>query len=168
VPPELHYPDVATPVGWPYFRQGLQIRLVPPGRNLDDAETMIVISPLVPRQDGLPPPDKLIEAAIFAEARQRFEVVSQKGPAAVASQAGLEGVSYEVLGYVRPRFPREKRIYVMFADPICYYAVSYLATEPAFERDAAIFWKTARSMRPFRGHKLAPSGPSPLATIYSD
>ncbi len=168
MPPELHYPDLSTPVGWPYHRQGLQIRLVPPGRTLDDAETMIVVSPLVPRQENLPPPDKLVEAAIFTEARQRLEVVSQKGPTPVTSSAGLEGVSYEVLGYVRPRFPREKRIYVMYADTLCYYAVSYLATEPAYDQHAETFWTVAKSIRPFRGRRLAPTAQSPIASLYSD
>jgi hypothetical protein len=168
VPPDIHYPDVATPVGWPYYRQGLQIRVVPPGRTLDDANTMIVVSPLVPRQDTLPEPDKLVEAAIFTESRQRFEIVTQRGPTAIKAQSGLEGIYYEVLGYVRPRFPREKRIYVMYADPLCYYAVSYLSSETSFETHVETFWKMAKSVRAFRGHKLIPTGPSPLAIIYGD
>lgn len=168
MPPEIHYPDVATPPGWPYYRQGLQIRVVPPGMTLEDADAIIVISPLVPRQDNLPPPDKLVEAAIFTESRQRFEVVTQKGPTAVKSNGGLVGVSYEVHGYVRPTFPREKRIYVMYSDSLCYYAVSYLAAEVAYERHLDVFWKAAKSMRPFRGNRLAPTAMSPIASLYSD
>jgi hypothetical protein len=168
VPPELHYPDVTMPVGWPYFRQGLQIRLVPPGRTLDDTLNLIVVSPLVPRQDGLPPPEDLIEATIFAESRQRFEVIGQKGPTPARSRAGLDGVSYDVLGYVRPRSQRERRVYVVYADALCYYSLSSLATESAFDEHALAFWEAARSVRPFRGRRLAPTGPSPVALLYSD
>jgi hypothetical protein len=46
--------------------------------------------------------------------------------------------------------------------------VSYLAAEQAFERDVQAFWTAAHSMRPFRGQRLAPTAPSPLATLYSD
>lgn len=168
MPPELHYPDVVTPTGWSYFRQGWQVRVVPPGRSLDDAEAMIVVSPLAPRLPQLPEPDQVVENAIFAEARQRFEVVSQKGPTPQKSIGGLAGVSYEVVGYLRPRFPTEKRIYVCYADALCYYAISYLATEAAYDQHAEVFWKAAWSMRPFRGQHLKPTAPSPIATLYSD
>jgi hypothetical protein len=168
VPPEVHYPDLHPPAGWPYFRQELQIRLVPPGNTLDSADSTIVVSPLVPRQPTTPSPEELIEAALFAEERERFEIVTRKGPEKVKAASGLEGISFEVLGFVRPRSPNERRLYVMFADEICLYAVSYLAWERSFDRHLAAFWETARSLRPFRGTLLYPTGMSPLATLYSD
>src|SRR6266581_7086032 len=109
----IHYPDVTPPPGWTHFRLGLQVRLIPPGDTGDTALAAIVISPLVPRQPNVPPSEKLIEEAIFYEAREHFEVEDQKGPSSVKSASGLTGVSYEVVGYPRPAFPRERRVYVM-------------------------------------------------------
>ena len=168
MPPEVHYPDLVTPPGWLSGTQGLQVRLVPPRSTLDDADVAIIISPLVPRQPLLPPPSQIIEEAIFAESRQRFEVVSQKGPTPEKSTTGLVGVAYEVLGYPRPRWPREKRNYVMYADSLCYYGISYLAREEVWKQHVEAFWAAARSIRPFRGKIIAPSAPSPIATLYSD
>ena len=127
-----------------------------------------MISPLVPRQPLLPPPSQLIEEAIFAESRRRFEVVTQKGPTPEKSTTGLTGVAYEVVGYPRPRWPREKRIYVMYADSLCYYGVSYLAREERWKDHVEAFWATARSIRPFRGRILTPTAASPIATLYAD
>jgi hypothetical protein len=168
MPPEVHYPDLVAPPGWSAGTQGLQVRLVPPGAFLDDADVAIVISPLVPRQPLLPPPAQLIEEAIFTESRRRFEVVSQKGPTPDKTQTGLAGVSYEVVGYPRPRWPREKRNYVIYSDTLCYYAVSYLAREEKWKQHVEAFWAAARSIRPFRGRMLAPTAASPVATLYSD
>ncbi len=165
---DVRYPDLVPPPTWVGGTQGLQVRLVPPRTSIDDAAVAIVVSPLVPRNPLLPPPDKLIEEAIFTESRRRFEVVSQKGPTAEKTTTGLTGVAYEVLGYPRPRWPREKRIYVMYADSLCYYGISYLAREEVWKDHVDRFWATARSIRPFRGRVIQPSGVSPLATLYSD
>jgi hypothetical protein len=164
----VHYPDVTAPPGWPYFRQALQIRVVPPGATPDTAEATMVISPLVPRLASTPPPAELVEAALFAEQRARLELTEQKGPAKLKAASGLEGISFEVAGFVRPMAPIEKRIYVMYADALCYYAVSYLAWEQTFARHVDAFWAMARSVRPFRGRQIPPSGPSPLALLYND
>ncbi len=168
MPPDVHYPDLVTPAGWPYFRQGLQIRVVPPDTTPETAEAAIVISPLVPRAPTTPSPAELIEAAIFEEERQRLEIVEQKGPQATRADSGLEGVFYEIAGYVRPRAPLERRIYVMFQDDLCCYGVSYLAWDATYATHLAAFWSAARSVRPFRGRHVPPSGPSPLAIIYGD
>jgi hypothetical protein len=168
MPPEVHYPDLVAPLGWLSGRQGLQVRFVPPDAPADDPDVTIVVSPLVPRQPLLPPPDQVIEEAIFAEERQRFEIITKKGPFSEKTASGLTGVSFEVLGYPRPRWPREKRLYVMYADEICYYAVSYLAREASFSTHVETFWVAARSLRPFRGRLVPPTGPSPTATLYSD
>lgn len=168
MPPDVHYPDLQPPAGWPYFRQELQIRIVPPGTTLDSAEATIVVSPLVPRQESTPPPAELIEGALFAEERERFEIVSRKGPSAEKAASGLEGVSYDVVGFVRPRSPNERRLYVMYADDLCLYAVSYLAWERTFDLHLDAFRQTARSVRPFRGSLMMPTGQSPVAVLYSD
>jgi hypothetical protein len=168
VPPDVHYPDLVPPSGWSAALQELQVRLVPPGATLADADVAIVVSPLVPRQPLLPPPDKLIEEAIFAESRQRLEVVAQKGPTPQKATSGLAGVAYELEAFVRPLSAPEKRVYVMYADALCYYAVSYLARATAYEAHLAAFWATARSVRPFRGRLLQPTGPSPTALLYGD
>jgi hypothetical protein len=168
VPPDVHYPDLAPPAGWPYFRQDLQIRIVPPGTTPDSAEATIVVSPLVPRQATTPPPGELIEEALFHEERERFEIVSRKGPDKVKAASGLEGVAVEVVGFVRPRSPHERRLYVMYGDEICLYAVSYLAWDRAFDRYVEAFRETARSVRPFRGTLLHPTGQSPVALLYRD
>jgi hypothetical protein len=168
MPPEALYPDLVAPTGWTAGAQGMQVRLVPPGARVDDADVAIVISPLVPRQPLLPPPEKLIEDAISAESRTRFEVTSKKGPTADKTASGLGGVWFEIGGYPRPRWPREKRIYVMYADSLCYYGISYLAREDRWKEHAERFWAAARSIRPFRGRVLKPTAASPIATLYAD
>ncbi len=168
MPPEVHYPDLTPPSGWTAATQGLQVRLVPAGDTLADADVAIIVSPLVPRQPLLPPPEKLIEEALFAESRQRLEITAQSGPKPEKTVSGLAGVAVEVEGYVRPASAPERRIYVMYADSLCYYGVSYLARATQFDAHVADFWATARSIRPFRGRLLPPTGPSPLAMLYSE
>jgi hypothetical protein len=168
VAPDVHYPDLVSPSGWPYFRQELQIRIVPPGSTVDTADAALVVSPLVPRLPTVPTAEALIEEAISAEERDRLEVERTDGPKETRADSGLAGIFYDVLGYVRPRSPRERRLYVMFSDELCHYAVSYLAWEEAFERHVAVFWQMAHSVRPFHGSLVLPSGPSPIASLYSD
>ena len=168
MPPGIHYPDLVPPPGWVAGAQGLQVRLVPPGETLAGSDCAIIVSPLVPRQPLLPPPEKLVEETLFTEARHRLEITKQKGPTAQKAASGLAGVSYEVDGYVRPRSAPEKRIYVIYSDSLCYYAIAYLARATAFEAHVADFWATARSVRPFRGRAVAPTSASPTATLYSD
>jgi hypothetical protein len=161
----IHYPDLTPPPEWTQVHVGLQVRLVPPGETAASSAAAIVISPLVPRQPNIPPPEKLIEEAIFYEAREHFEVQEQKGPTTVKSAAGLAGVSFDVVGYPRPAFPRERRVYVMYADALCYYGVSYVAAEDAFAKHEKLFWAVAKSVRPFHGSVIKPEIASPHA-IY--
>ncbi|HKA87464.1 MAG TPA: hypothetical protein VKE22_07345 [Haliangiales bacterium] len=163
----IHYPDLTPPPGWTHVRLGLQVRLIPPGESPATSPTSIVVSPLVPRQPNIPPPEKLIEEAIFYEAREHFEVQEQKGPSSVKAASGLTGVSYEVVGYPRPVYPRERRVYVMYADALCYYGVSYLAQEDQFGLHDKLFWAVAKSVRPFQGAVVKPDLTSPLG-IYHD
>jgi hypothetical protein len=163
----IHYPDLTAPPGWAQFHLGLQVRLVPPGETAESSPVTIVISPLVPRQPNIPPPEKLVEAAIFYEARERFEIEEQKGPSGVKAATGLQGISYEVLGYPRPAYPRERRLYVMYADAICYYGISYLAEQSAFGQHDKLFWNVAKSVRPFQGTVVPPELKSPHS-IYFD
>jgi hypothetical protein len=157
----IHYPDLTPPPGWTQARVGLQVRLCPPDATADTSPVAIVISPLVPRQPNIPPPEKLIEEAIFYESREHFEVQEQKGPSSVKAASGLAGVSYDVVGYPRPAFPRERRIYVMYADAVCYYGVSYVAAEDAFAAHEKLFWTVAKSVRPFVGQIVKPEIVSP-------
>jgi hypothetical protein len=168
VPSGVQYPDLQPPPRWNHFRQGLQVRLIPPEARPEDAPASIVVSPLVPRLPHLLPIDKLVEAAIFAESRQRFEVLSQKGPQKAKAEAGLTGVIYEIHGYPRPQFPREKRIYVMYADEVCYYGLSYLAAEAAYDAHLQTFWAVAGSVRPYQGRLVVAQGASPLGAMYQE
>ena len=168
MPPDVHYPDLTPPAGWQGALQGLQVRLVPAGETIADADVCIIVSPLVPRQPLLPPPAQLIEETLFTESRQRLEIVSQKGPSPDKTQGGLVGVYFEVECFVRPASPRERRIYVIYSDPICYYGISLLARATVFAQFVQIFWMAARSIRPFRGKLLPPTGPSPTAMLYGD
>ncbi len=165
--PELYYPDLTPPAGWHHVRNGLQVRLLPPGSRAENPPATIIVSPLVPRHPTLPPPAELIEHAIFAEARQAFEVSSQKGPTPARSADGLVGVSFEVQGHPRPRFPEERRIYVVLSDASCYYALSYVAALDTFAEHLPAFQATVQSVRAFRGKVIPPENTSPLL-IYTD
>jgi hypothetical protein len=159
-PPTLHYPDIVPPPDWTYFRVGPQIRLIPPGTRRDTATAAIIISPLVPRQPQMPAPEVLIPMAIEAEAKVSFEITAQAGPTPVETATGLSGASFDVSGYARPSGPVEHRLYVMLADPLCYYGVSYLANQAASGEHVAAFWSVVQSVRPFDG-RIAPDQPRP-------
>jgi hypothetical protein len=169
VPSAALYPDLVPPRGWNPYRQGFQIRLVPPGGEPEVAEATIVVSPIVPRHPQLPAPEKLVETAIFTEARQRFEVLEQKGPLKAKSDHGLEGVLYEVYGYPRPKQPRERRLYVLLADKVCYYSLSYLGSETGYAKHVDVFWAVVASVRPFQGTVRHPDySASPLALMFRE
>lgn len=164
----MHYPDLRPPAGWVAGKQASQIRLVPPGETLATADVAIIVSPLVARQESLPPPAHLIEEAIFQEARLRLEVTAQRGPSPDKTSGGLAGVAFEIEGYVRPRSAPERRIYVMYFDSLCYYGINYLARASVFATHVETFWAAARSIRAFKGRVVAPTAQSPVATLYAD
>ncbi len=160
MPPTLSYPDLVPPPAWTYFRVGAQVRLIPPGTRADTAPVAIIVSPLVPRQPQMPGPEMLVRMALEAEAQASFEITEQLGPTPIATDTGLVGVSFDVSGYARPSRPVEHRLYVMLADDVCFYGVSYLASPAAFDEHKAAFWRTVHSVRPFAG-KIGPPAPPP-------
>jgi hypothetical protein len=166
MPPVLHFPDLRPPEGWSYLPVGSQIHLLPPGARPDSEPARIVLSPLVARHDRLPPPERLIEMALELEAEARFTITDRGTPAPLTTPAGLSGVSLEVRGYCRPDGAPERRLYVLLADPLCYYGANYIADEKAFPEQVESFWALVRSLRPFSGEALVPpaagGGPSPM------
>lgn len=171
----IHYPDLGVPpTGWTYVRVGTQMRLSPPGPRPGGHNATIVVAPLIPRHDGLPPIDKLIELALEAEEQLGFQVTEKTGPTPANTTTGLNGCSYEVRGYVRPRSAIERRAYVMYADPLCYYGISYVADEQTYETYQKLFWEVARSIKPFQGRIVAPQPPESAAgdgdpnSVYKD
>lgn len=131
--------------------------MMPPGLPPEGAPLAIVVSPLVGRQPKLPPPELLIQMALEAEAKVAFEITQQLGPTAIATATGLAGVSFDVTGYVRPAGAVERRIYVMLADQVCCYGLTYLAQGDAlFAHHLAAFWAVVQSVRPFEGKVGAP------------
>jgi len=157
----LHYPDLVAPSGWSYFRVAAQVRLIPPGAHAETAEATIIISPLVPRTPALASPEKLIEEALDAEIRFRFEPIARGATKPVQAASGLAGMSLEVSGYARPRALTEKRIYVVYADDVCFYGINYLASDTGYVQHLDTFWRVARSVKPFRGRVVHP-GDLPL------
>jgi hypothetical protein len=152
----LQYPDLVVPHGWHHLRVGPQIRLVPPDAPVEEAEAVIILSPLVPRTPEMLDPESLIQETLDMEIRQRFEVLSQSATQAIETTTGLKGVFVEVSGYARPKALTEKRVYVVYADALVYYGVSYLASDTGYGRQLKVFWECAKSLRPFRGKAIPP------------
>jgi hypothetical protein len=153
---DLQYFDFVPPPGWNGFRLGRQVRLIPPNTSPEDATCAIIVSPLVPRSAALPPADVLIGQALDAEvALVKSEVLSKDGPTPTRSDHGLAGISYAV----RLRGPTgiERRIYVMLLDELCYYGLSYLASEATFATHEETFWTAVRTIKPFVGQIVAAS-----------
>ena len=166
MPPTLHYPDLTPPAGWTYARQGSQIRLAPPGVPHALATAAVIVSPLVARTDKLPPPAELIAMAITVEEKNSLQVTRRLGPFPTQTDSGLAGVYFEIWGFAGPNRPEEHRLYVLFADALCYYGINYVATTAAFGEHEAAFWAAARSIQPFRGRAVAPAPvePAPAAS----
>src|SRR5687767_288887 len=100
----IHYPDLALPpTGWTYIRVGTQMRLSPPRKDDEKGVAMIIVSPVIARHPRLPPIEQLMELSIEAEDQLGFQVTERIGPTPISTTSGLEGFSYEVRGYVRPR-----------------------------------------------------------------
>ena len=144
--PELAYPNLVPAPGWTGYRAGTQQRYLPPGTDPRTARVAIIVSPLVPRTPRLPPPAELIAEALAAEEKASgVTVIERIGPRPVRADAGLPGVS--LIARVRGATGVERRIYVMYEDPGCYYGISYLAAEDAYAAHEAEFWKMAGTIR---------------------
>lgn len=155
MPVALHHPDLAAPpAGWNAARVGSQIHLQPSPGGDDAGPATIVISPLVARHKGLPPMDQLIVMALEAEQMLRFQLTDRVGPTTTATTTGLQGCFYEVRGTLQPAATVERRIYVMYADALCYYGIHYLAAAASYERHLKSFWDAARSLKPFAGRVM--------------
>jgi hypothetical protein len=76
------------------------------------------------------------------------------------------GCFYEVRGHIRPSPAIERRIYVMYADALCYYGIHYLADDPSYERFLKPFWDAARSVKPFAGRVM--TQPVAAAAVTDD
>lgn len=157
MPPTLHYPDLTPPAGWTYVRQGSQIRLAPPGTPHALATAAIIVSPLLARHERLPPPAELIAMAITVEEKNSLQISRRLGPMATKTDSGLQGIYFEIWGFTGPNRPEEHRLYVLFADALCYYGINYVASVAAFAEHEATFWATARSIQPFRGRVAPPA-----------
>lgn len=156
MPPTLNYPDLAAPAGWTYVRQGSLIRLAPPGVSHASATTVILVSPLLPRHEKLPPPAELIAMAVTVEEKSGLHVSRRLGPFPTQTETGLAGVYFEIWAFPSPNRPEEHRLYVLFADESFYYGINYVATTATFAEQEAVFWATARSLQPFRPDSAAP------------
>jgi hypothetical protein len=153
---ELHYFDFVPPPGWNGFRLGRQMRLIPPNTPPQSAPCAIIVSPLVPRSVALPPADILIEQTLAAEmAVVQSRVASQEGPTPARSEFGLAGVSYDV--HVQGPTGMEHRLYVLLVDNLCYYGLSYLASEDTFGTHVQAFWNAVATIKPFAGRIVTPA-----------
>ena len=138
------------------FRLGRQVRLIPPNTPPTEATCAVIVSPLVPRSEALPPADVLLEQTLAAEtALVHTEVLSKNGPTPTKSDHGLAGISYDV----RVQGPTgiERRLYVLLVDELCYYGLNYLASEATFADHEQEFWAAVRTIKPFAGKIVPPS-----------
>ena len=166
----LHYFDFEPPPEWSGFRKGAQIRLIPPFTHPDDAKVAIVVSPLVPRSEALPPAATLIQQTLDAEtALYASRVRTQNGPMPTRSDHGLAGIYYDVVIDAGPASgpdggasiesaTSDRRLYVMLVDELCYYGLSYIAQEAVFAEHVETFWRAVRTIKPFLGKIALPVG----------
>lgn len=154
---KLFYPDLDPAPGWPGFRAGTQMRLIPPDTPPQQAEAAIIVSPLLARSNVLPGPAKLIEQTLAAELQGgEIELVDKSGPVVFEATSGLEGLFFEVR--LRGRTGVEQRIYLLLVDELCYYGINFLASEAVFHTYEEAFWTMAKTIRPFKGKIAAPDG----------
>jgi hypothetical protein len=139
------YPDLDPPKGWTASRHGMQIRLSPPEGK---PPALIIVSPVIGKNDRIPPPAKLLEETIAAEGKAALEITDQSKTNEVQATSGLQGASIELTGYVRPDQPVERRIYVMYSDARAYYGVTFLAPPAGYDEHAETFRRLAASVRP--------------------
>jgi hypothetical protein len=153
----LHYFDFVPPPGWSGFRRDNQVRLIPPNTVPEQAACAIIVSPLVPRSAALPPAEVLFEQTLRAEcAITNAEVLTKNGPLPAHSDHGLSGVSFDV--WLKTAAGIERRLYVLLVDELCYYSINYLSSEPAFAAYELVFWAAVRTIKPFAGRIVLPSG----------
>lgn len=153
----LHYFDFVPPAGWIGFRKVRQVRLIPPNTHPKDAACAIIVSPLAPRGPQLPPSDVLFEQTLAFELELTgAEVVAKNGPIPTKSDHGLAGIYFDVT--LKAKTGTERRLYVLFADELCYYGLSYLSAIDKFAEHENDFWTSVRSIKPWAGRVIPPGG----------
>ena len=155
----LRYPDLTAPTGWSSFSLPPQVRLVPPGTSKETARATMLVSPIVPRTPAMPPPDELIRQAIAMEVKLRLDIVEISPTEKPPSDHGLDGAAVHLRGTERESFHEQRRIYVIYFDERFLYGINFLGFGAAYDEHLDIFWKTARTIRPFRGRVLKPTTP---------
>lgn len=166
--PRLVYPELTPPRGFRLSIRSSQRWLLPAEEEgvVSAVPTAIIVSPLLPTHLKLPPPAQLIPMAIRAEELATLQVSERHGPVACETEDGLSGVYFAIAGFARPSGPKERRLYVLFADRNFYYGINYVAAAERFARHEATFWQVARSIRrrrqplPLVEPGLDPGGPA--------
>lgn len=133
---------------------GTLVQYSPPEEIAERAKAAIYVSPLVARHAGLPSPERLIAMAIEAEAAQRIRLTDFREPVPFFADTGLSGLGVEIGCIVPATGARERRLYIMLSDELCYYGLNYMATPEVFLEHLALALATARSIRPFKGRAV--------------
>ena len=154
MPQTLHYPDLTAPAGWTRAPHATQVRFLPPGESPTSPTVAIYLSPLVARHPQLPSLERLIAQTIEVERDARLILNDFREPVAVSAQSGLTGICVELACTVRDTLLAERRLYVMYADALCYYGITYIAAPEVYEQHLATFWSVARSLLPFKGRAV--------------
>lgn len=154
MPQPLHYPELTIPPGWTHGPHATQLRLVPPGESAAEPRVAIYVSPLVARHPQLPSLERLLAQTIEFERDARLVLTDFREPVPVTAESGLAGIRVELGCTVRDSQRAERRLYVMYADTLCYYGVTYIADPALFEQHVTSFWLVARSLKPFKGRAV--------------
>lgn len=155
MPQTLHYPDVTAPPGWTHGPHSTQIRFLPPGEPSDSPCAALYLSPLVARHPALPALEQLLARAIATERDARLILTDFREPSAVTAHSGLAGLCVEIACTIRGTQIAERRLYVMYADSLCYYGITYIAVPRVFAQHLEAFWGTAKSKVPFKGRAVS-------------
>jgi hypothetical protein len=154
---QLHYFDFVPPSRWNGFRIGRQVRLCPPDTPPAEAKNFIVVSPLFPRAPGLPSAETLFDQALAFELQNtQAKLVRKNGPVPTKSDHGLAGIYFEAT--VEKPDHVENRLYVMLADDLCNYGLSYAGWTDVFDKYVDDFWTSVRTIKPFIGRLVMPAG----------
>lgn len=147
----LHYPDLTAPPDWARSPHATQIRFVPPGQSSESPAVAIYLSPLLARHSQLPSLERLLAQTIEYERDARLILNDFREPVAVSADSGLVGICVELACTVRSTHATERRLYVMYSDPTCYYGITYIAAPELYETHLSVFRFVARSLLPFKG-----------------
>ncbi len=150
----LRYPELTPPAGFAQAQFGTLLQFLPPGESKDAPLAAMYLSPLLARAPHLPSSERLIALAIEAEMKQRIRLTDFREPSPFATSTGLSGLSVEIACIVVPTQARERRLYIMLTDDLCYYGINYIATPEVFDRHLPHYLAAAGSIRPFSGRAV--------------